>query len=335
MYSIEFTKSQRYTTYEERLRTFDKWPLDKLQIQAELAEVGFWYLGENDYTECFYCGIKLGDWKPEDSPLQEHQYWSPKCNYLRENKENFTKFPKYKSLESRSSTFDVLSELTANVKERLVDAGFFYTEENNEAVCFHCGKKLPNWQTEDKPWNKHFECYSNCGYLKNNSEKFIKSPNYQSYESRLNTFDTWPKSKPQTKEQLAEVGLFYNTSNDETCCFYCGEILKNWQTNDTPWIKHYECNPACGFVKNHQDLVLYPSYQTIESRLSTFGNWPTSKSKIKELLAEAGFFYTGKNDATMCFHCGVELRDWKMDSDPNVEHISRFYICKYLSQRIK
>lgn len=330
MYSIG---TQNYTTYEERLRTFDKWPSDKPEIQAELAEVGFWYTGVKDCTKCFHCQLELFEWEPNDSPLQMHEYWSSKCDYLKKNKENFTKFPKYKCLELRLSTFDVLPELKENVKRQLADAGFFYNGKDKENLCFHCGIKLPNWKEEDKPWNKHLECNSNCGYLKNNSEKFIHFPNYQSYESRLSTFDTWPASKSQTKEQLAEAGIFYNKNNNETCCFYCGKDLKNWRTNDVPWLKHYDCNPECKFVQNRQNLVVYPLYQNIESRLNTFGTWPASKSKIKELLAEAGFFYTGKSDATICFHCGVELQDWTMECNPDMRHITRFHMCKYILQR--
>ncbi|XP_015191587.1 PREDICTED: E3 ubiquitin-protein ligase XIAP-like [Polistes dominula] len=331
---MDSIESQKYTTYEERLCTFNEWPSDKPQIQAELAEVGFWYTGENDRTKCFCCQLELEDWEPNDSPLQIHEYWSSKCNYLKNNKGIFTKFPKYKSLESRSNTFDVLSELKANVKTQLADAGFFYNGKDNETLCFHCGIKLPNWETEDKPWNKHLERNSNCKYLTNNSEKFIQFPNYQSYESRLSTFDTWPTSKSQTKEQLAEAGIFYNRNSNETCCFYCGKDLKNWHPNDVPWLKHFDLNPKCEFVKNRQNLVVYPLYQNTESRLNTFGTWPTSKSKIKEPLAEAGFFYTGKSDTTICFHCGLELQDWTMKCDPDVRHISQFYMCKNLLQRI-
>ncbi|GBP63407.1 Death-associated inhibitor of apoptosis 1 [Eumeta japonica] len=39
-----------------------------------------------------------------------------------------------------------------------------------------------------------------------------------------------------------------------------------------------------------------------------------------EDLADAGFFYTGRSDKTLCFYCGGGLRDWKDNDNPWEEH---------------
>ncbi|GBP17678.1 E3 ubiquitin-protein ligase IAP-3 [Eumeta japonica] len=43
-----------------------------------------------------------------------------------------------------------------------------------------------------------------------------------------------------------------------------------------------------------------------------FKEWPKSLPVKPEDLADAGFFYTGRSDKTLCFYCGGGLRDWKI-----------------------
>lgn len=66
-------------------------------------------------------------------------------------------------------------------------------------------------------------------------------------------------------------------------------------------------------------------------RLNTFVNWPSTVKQIPTRLAAAGFFYTGKADQTICFHCGGGLMAWGDDDDPWVQHAAWFQTCPFVS----
>ena len=42
------------------------------------------------------------------------------------------------------------------------------------------------------------------------------------------------------------------------------------------------------------------------------------------------FYLSGKNDQTICFHCGGELKDWEYLDDRWVEHAKWILICLYV-----
>lgn len=74
----------------------------------------------------------------------------------------------------------------------------------------------------------------------------------------------------------------------------------------------------------------YPNYAVFENRLLTFSEWPTSMKQKPRDLADAGFFYTGKGDQTICFHCGGGLKNWEENDDPWEQHALWFSKCNYL-----
>ena len=38
--------------------------------------------GRGDFAQCFYCGIGLRNWDPNDTPWVEHARWSPDCVFV-------------------------------------------------------------------------------------------------------------------------------------------------------------------------------------------------------------------------------------------------------------
>lgn len=66
----------------------------------------------------------------------------------------------------------------------------------------------------------------------------------------------------------------------------------------------------------------YPYYTSKTERLKSFATWPLNKiSPSPEALADAGFFYTGLDDKTICFYCGGGLNEWEAQDDPWMEHL--------------
>ena len=98
----------RFTHKTARLASFHHWPPSMPVRPDNLAEAGFFYIGQSidnlvlcyhrawspfntffpvilgrgDGVKCFHCGGALGGWKLEDCPWEEHAKWYPNCAYL-------------------------------------------------------------------------------------------------------------------------------------------------------------------------------------------------------------------------------------------------------------
>lgn len=73
-------------TLDARLKSFQNWSRNIKQQPKELAECGFYFSGVDDKVICFYCGIGLHHWLPEDNPWIEHAIHRSDCTYLLLNK---------------------------------------------------------------------------------------------------------------------------------------------------------------------------------------------------------------------------------------------------------
>lgn len=69
--------------YENRLKTYNKWPL-KFITADKLAKAGFYYTGIKDKVKCLYCSIYLEYWGKNDDPYIKHKLLSPHCQYFKE-----------------------------------------------------------------------------------------------------------------------------------------------------------------------------------------------------------------------------------------------------------
>lgn len=74
----------------------------------------------------------------------------------------------------------------------------------------------------------------------------------------------------------------------------------------------------------------FPGYASPEARLRSYEMWPIALKLKPNMLSDAGFFYTGKGDQTICFHCGGGLKDWEESDEPWVEHARWFSKCSYV-----
>ncbi|XP_071115060.1 baculoviral IAP repeat-containing protein 7-like [Haliotis cracherodii] len=73
----------RHYRYSDRLSTYRSWDRDtNIASPRDLAEAGFYFLGNLDRVQCFVCGIILRDWQPGDDPWIEHVRRSPRCNHV-------------------------------------------------------------------------------------------------------------------------------------------------------------------------------------------------------------------------------------------------------------
>ncbi|KAK7500107.1 hypothetical protein BaRGS_00008654 [Batillaria attramentaria] len=73
-----------YSQMDARRRSFQNWQhVRGLPSVDELITLGFFYAGYADCVRCFFCGIGLKSWEPDDNPAEVHARWRPTCDYLR------------------------------------------------------------------------------------------------------------------------------------------------------------------------------------------------------------------------------------------------------------
>ncbi|XP_043229691.1 baculoviral IAP repeat-containing protein 7-A-like [Amphibalanus amphitrite] len=176
--------------------------------------------------------------------------------------------------------------------------------------------------------------------------------------NRRRTFFGWPMLRPSA-EELARAGFFYTGSADVAQCAFCWVSLGNWDPSDDPFEEHRRHSPLCSFlhrlqtapgsVGHHQAAgrdetgrhlhspppAVQPSpapqeMTTVESRLGSFQGWPDGACVRPEVLARAGFYYTGRDDRVRCFHCGVTVGQWEPGDDPWSEHARHSAGCYFV-----
>ncbi|XP_076230544.1 death-associated inhibitor of apoptosis 2 [Nomia melanderi] len=166
-------------------------------------------------------------------------------------------------------------------------------------------------------------------------------------KNRLQTFSDWPANAPIDATQLAKAGFYYTGHEDVVICAYCKGVLKKWERGDDPNVAHRIHFPQCDFYlhQNADDVTAsltelgiqthagpkQPDHATYEGRLSTFSGWPEKLKQTPEILASAGFYYTGLGDQVRCFHCDGGLRDWEVTDDVWTEHARWFPKCEFVN----
>ncbi|XP_013394174.1 baculoviral IAP repeat-containing protein 7-A-like [Lingula anatina] len=82
----ERPKHPQYAIEQNRILTFENWPISKRQTPRELSIAGFYYAGFGDNVKCFFCGGGLRNWEPQDDIWTEHARWFPNCGYVKQCK---------------------------------------------------------------------------------------------------------------------------------------------------------------------------------------------------------------------------------------------------------
>lgn len=69
-------------TSNQRIATYQAWPIGLSQKPNNLAEAGYYYTGFGDRVLCFYCGHRADNWKPNEDPLMRHINGNSECKFL-------------------------------------------------------------------------------------------------------------------------------------------------------------------------------------------------------------------------------------------------------------
>ncbi|XP_012350956.1 baculoviral IAP repeat-containing protein 3 [Apis florea] len=182
--------------------------------------------------------------------------------------------------------------------KKLAAAGFYYTGECDKVRCFECQVEICQWVRGDIPMVDHEKWSAKC--------RFICKINCGNVPIDPNTM-VQPRSSSYLEHQLTSSVDDYSTELQ------------------LPRIVKLSC-----LNLEEPKKPAYPEYGSYDARLNTFSTWPSFKLQTKEQLADAGFYYTGKDDQTICYYCACGLRDWEPEDKPWEQHAKWFPKCYYL-----
>lgn len=186
-------------------------------------------------------------------------------------------------------------------------AGFYYLKREDIVRCAFCGVEVGCWVEGDDPMQDHERWSPSCKFVRKMPVGNII--NRSSSNQSINTSTDVPKERG------------YDT---------CGRIEFRSECGVSVQAKDRTLPPLEKLGIHKSRAPSFPNYASLEARLRSFEMWPIALKLKPNTLSEAGFFYTGKGDQTVCFHCGGGLKDWEESVEPWVEHARWFSKCNFV-----
>ncbi|XP_065340490.1 baculoviral IAP repeat-containing protein 7-B-like [Cloeon dipterum] len=296
-----------------------------------MAELGFYYSKENkqEYIRCKFCAIVIsreelmeylarGIEIAKDVILQRKNRSNCIINAI-----DSKNIPMGKYIENTLNFRFEAHRLYSLLKKTnwqyvgpfsLAKSGFYYTGDQDNVRCVFCNLEVRGWEEGDTADREHRRWNPNCPFLCNRqSVQNIEIGSEQTevqHDAIGNTpIGTNPFTPP---EGLRKYGQYVQVLVSTTCF-----LLTALDLNIQDW-----CKPS------------NTRFVTLKSRLDSFsGFWPKNLRQNPHDLACAGFFYTGRGDRVICFHCNLGLKDWDPNDDPFIQHCKWNSNCQYLLMR--
>lgn len=103
------------------------------------------------------------------------------------------------------------------------------------------------------------------------NHRIPKHSKFMTEESRISSFEKWPKREVIDPLELAKAGFYYTGIKydgmsvcsklgefslicfvvgveDKVRCYHCGGGLQKWKANDDPWLEHTKWFSNCDFI---------------------------------------------------------------------------------------
>ena len=224
-----------YHSEAARLASFHTWELTFIS-PADFARAGFYSLNQHDSCRCAFCHNCVGDWVEGDDPMTEHRALFPLCPFVQGH-------------EVGNIPLEVQGE-----------GGHQPTRQspgNDETgIRWNSNHTEPNTTPEKAPYGASPE---SIGIMKHAGPLH---PQYAALKARLRTSREWRPALRQQPKQLAEAEFYYIGLSDQVKCFYCDGGLRNWQSEDEPWVEHARWFSRCVFIRlvvRHQQSIRTPN----------------------------------------------------------------------------
>ena len=224
-----------------------------------------------------------------------------------------TEFPKKLDMKKECDRLQTFISWDKNVPVKpkdLAHNGFYFKGFADVVVCAYCMLELRNWEKGDDVKREHMRHSPKCSILETaldlSDSTSVSNMKYETY--RLKSFSHVSSSFAVCTKTLAKNGFYFIGLKDEVCCISCKCKLSNWKKEDNIRQRHQNESPSCPFVlrtglaslTHPSNIILdrpkHPQFALITDRLKTFTNWSSVKKQTPELLAEAGFYHTGKQN---------------------------------------
>jgi hypothetical protein len=134
--------SQVPQSIDECLLTFENWPEDASISAKDLAETGFYYLGEGLKVKCYMCQLEVDDWHHGMTALGTHRLRRNNCEIVRAILT--TKASEIQSINEkwRLQTLEGLSfesDHDEKLCRELAACGFYRFKNTSNIRCAYCG----------------------------------------------------------------------------------------------------------------------------------------------------------------------------------------------------
>ncbi|GJQ74488.1 putative zinc ion binding protein [Trypoxylus dichotomus] len=225
----------------------------------------------------------------------------------------------YKEEAVRLSTYTCWPKPHIVTPEALAKSGFYSLKHEDFTKCAFCELILVSWESGDDPDEEHKRCSPDCSFVNNiingrlkedkklaqlsnlnvvcsdnfqelgvQEHKAPRNPKYITFESRLQTFQSWPTNIIQKPEDLACAGFYYEGVGDRVRCFHCDGGLNHWDPQDEPWSQHAQWFPKCAFIQiiKGKDFVNSFAASDMEDLTATTPPKPRIKRRVTDSEVE-------------------------------------------------
>ena len=283
---------------DECLLTFENWPEDAPISAKDLAETGFYYLGDELRVQCYMCNLEVDDWHHGMTALGTHRRRRNNCQIIQAILS--TKSGEIQSVHEkwRLRTLEDLSfgsEHDEDLCRELAACGFYRFKNTRNIRCAYCGVLIqPKIGSSIMSQHRALARQSkksaalDCLMVRAQCPTNIvipdraRFPEYREYQSvfeRIKSFESYKQRYPVSENFIRErsdagffldskiflLSLFYSiyalfhSAMKRMRCFQCGNSLS---INDK---KLYEKYPQYDITKIHAHF--YPTCEWVKEIL--------------------------------------------------------------------
>ncbi|XP_053389087.1 inhibitor of apoptosis protein-like [Mercenaria mercenaria] len=217
---------------------------------------------------------------------------------------------------------------------RLCETGCYYTGFQDEVKCHVCTFTYRGWNEGDIPEEKHRRHSPECQFLIGNDvitagigdiqiEDIFIDRLFEETNNDFITLHERPDSG-MSKENKEKVESMNNRELN----------VQNAGAKTMNTFLHTGTRGLCenGDTRGDNDTAGADAmpFEEYSARLRSYKQWPKRQIADPQMLANAGFYYTGRGDIIRCYKCRFEIRNLNDGLDPWEEHARLYPYCDHL-----